>query len=120
MDPHSPPGPKHPLGLWEGNTENKTVCRPVISNLIERGLDPERPRLYVIDGGKAIRSAIQSTFGIDALVHRCQLHKRRNVIDHLPDSQRSFIGGKLDRIYKGSDAERAASELCTLANHLET
>jgi putative transposase len=53
-------GRKQPLGLWEGSTENKTVCNALLANLIERELDPERPRLFVIDGGKAIRAAVVS------------------------------------------------------------
>lgn len=76
-------GRKHPLGLWEGTTENKTVCNALLGNLIERGLHVEQPRLFVIDGGKAIRAAVLSTFGTHAMIHRCREHKRRNVLDHL-------------------------------------
>jgi putative transposase len=67
-------GRKHPLGLWEGTTENKTVCNALLVNLIERGLTIEQPRLFVIDGGKAIRAAVMSTFGTYAIVHRCREH----------------------------------------------
>src|SRR6266851_4911758 len=65
-------GRKHPLGLWEGSTENKTVCNALLGNLIERGLDPEQPRLFVIDGGKAIRAAITATFGKHGIIQRCR------------------------------------------------
>ena len=54
---------RHPFGLWEGTTENKALCTALIRNLIERGLDPEVPRLYVIDGGKGLRAAIQACSG---------------------------------------------------------
>jgi putative transposase len=67
-------GRKQPLGLWEGTTEHKTVCNALLGNLIERGLDVEQPRLFVIDGGKAIRAAVMSTFGTYAFIHRCREH----------------------------------------------
>ena len=112
-------GRKHPLGLWEGSTENKTVCNALLGNLIERGLDPEQPRLFVIDGGKAIRAAITATFGKHGIIQRCRVHKRRNVLDHLPQSERAFIGRKLDQAWKEPNAERAEAQLRALAKHLE-
>src|SRR5712691_3405375 len=112
-------GRKQPLGLWEGSTENKTVCNALLANLIERGLDPERPRLFVIDGGKAIRAAVVSTFGKHAVIQRCRAHKRRNVLDHLPQSERTFVGRKLDQAWKEPNADRAEAQLRTLAKHLE-
>ena len=68
-------GVKIPLGLWEGSTENATLARELLSDLVERGLDPEQAILFVIDGGKAIRRAIKDVFGERALVHRC--HRRQ-------------------------------------------
>lgn len=112
-------GRKHPLGLWEGSTENKTVCSALLGNLIERGLDPEQPRLFVIDGGKAIRAAITATFGTHGIIQRCRAHKRRNVLDHLPQSERTFIGRKLDQAWKEPNADRAEAQLRALAKHLE-
>ncbi len=112
-------GRKQPLGLWEGSTENKTVCNALLGNLIERGLDPEQPRLFVIDGGKAIRAAITATFGKHGIIQRCRAHKRRNVLDHLPQSERAFIGRKLDQAWKEPNAERAEAQLRALAKHLE-
>src|SRR6266849_6994497 len=112
-------GRKQPLGLWEGSTENKTVCTALLANLIERGLDPERPRLFVIDGGKAIRAAVVSTFGKHAVIQRCRAHKRRNVLDHLPQSERTFVGRKLDQAWKEPNAGRAEAQLRALAKHLE-
>ncbi len=99
-------GIKHPLGMWEGSTENRAVCQALLNDLVKRGLDPDRPRLVVIDGGKGIRSAVNTTFGKAALVHRCQVHKRRNILDHLPQEQRAFVGNKLDRVWRDSDGHR--------------
>lgn len=112
-------GHKYPLGLWEGSTENKVVCQALLNNLIERGLDPERPILAVIDGGKAIRTALTATFGERVLIARCRRHKRENVLSHLPDAQRSFIGRRLDRAWRETDPERAESELRELARQLQ-
>ena len=72
-------GTKHPLGLWEGSTETKAVCSALISNLTDRGLAGDRAMLFVIDGGKAIRAAIDAVWGRLALVQRCRAHKERNV-----------------------------------------
>ena len=72
-------GVKIPLGLWEGSTENATLARTLLADLVDRGLDPEQAILFVIDGGKAIRRAIKDVFGEHALVHRCHRHKERNV-----------------------------------------
>ena len=92
-------GHKHPLGLVEGSTDNRAVCQRLLNDLIRRGLDPERPRLIVIDGGKGIRAAVRASFGKHALIQRCRSHKRRNVLDHLPQDQRTFIGRKMDRAW---------------------
>ena len=78
-------GVKIPLGLWEGWTENATVATALLSDLVERGLDPEQGILFVIDGAKALRKAIRAVFG-DAPVQRCLRHKERNVIDHCPSA----------------------------------
>ncbi len=67
-------GVKIPLGLWEGSTENATLARTLLADLVDRGLDPEQAILFVIDGGKAIRRAIKDVFGERALVHRCHRH----------------------------------------------
>jgi putative transposase len=113
-------GHKHPLGLWEGTTENKTVCNALLGNLIERGLHVEQPRLFVIDGGKAIRAAVLSTFGTYAAIHRCREHKRRNVLEHLPQAERMFVSRKLNKAWSETDARRAEAQLRALAKQLET
>jgi putative transposase len=65
----------------------------------------------VIDGGKAIRPALKATFGERVLIARCRHHKRRNVLDHLPEEQRNFIDRKLDRAWREADPECAEQEL---------
>jgi putative transposase len=112
-------GQKHALGLWEGTTENKTVCSALLQNLIDRGLDPETPRLYVIDGGKGLRAALRGCFGQKAVVQRCRVHKKRNVIDHLPQKKRLFISRKLDKAWAETDAAKAEAKLRDLAKQLE-
>ena len=87
-------GVKIPLGLWEGSTENATLARSLLSDLVDRGLDPEQAILFVIDGGKALRRAIKDVFGEQALVHRCHRHKERNVTDLLPERDRPADPGQ--------------------------
>ena len=74
------------LGLAEGATENAATVQTMLDNLIERGLDPERPRLYIVDGAKALSKAIRRTFGRAAALQRCQVHKGRNITDRLDES----------------------------------
>jgi transposase-like protein len=77
-------GKKQVLGLWQGATENTTVIKELLEDLVERGLHSERRYLFVIDGAKALRAGIERVFGERAEVQRCQIHKRRNVKEHLP------------------------------------
>lgn len=112
-------GVKHALGLWEGTTENQAVCQALLRDLVRRGLAAERTRLYVIDGGKGLRAAILAAFGEHALVQRCRVHKRRNVLDHLPERERVFVGRALDRAWAEPDAARAETALHALARQLE-
>jgi transposase-like protein len=88
-------GVKVPLGLWEGSTENATLARTLLADLVDRGLDPGQAILFVIDGGKALRRAIKDVFGEHALVHRCQRHKERNVCDLLPVRDRDQIRARM-------------------------
>ena len=80
-------GSKHVLGLREGATENAVVARALLDDLVGRGLDPARRRLFVIDGSKALRKAIDQVFGDGTPVQRCRNHKLRNVLGHLPEAQ---------------------------------
>src|SRR5439155_23912735 len=84
-------GTKHALGLWERSTENAAVCQSLLSNLQSRGLRTDRSLFVLLDGSKALRKAVRDTFGDAALVQRCQLHKLRNILDHLPDRQRPWV-----------------------------
>src|SRR4051794_24557072 len=79
-------GVKIPLGLWEGSTENATLARTLLADLVDRGLDASQAILFVIDGAKALRRAIRDVFGEHALVHRCQRHKESNVCDLCPSA----------------------------------
>jgi putative transposase len=88
-------GVKIPLGLWEGSTENATLARALLADLVDRGLDPCQAILFVIDGSKALRKAIREVFGEHALVHRCHRHKERNVTDLLPEADRDAVRGRL-------------------------
>ena len=88
-------GVKIPLGLWEGSTENATLARTLLADLVDRGLDPEQAILFVIDGGKALRRAIKDVFGEHALVHRCHRHKERNVTDLLPERDRPVVRARM-------------------------
>ena len=111
-------GRKHVLGIREGSTENTRVVRSLISDLIERGLEADTPRLWVIDGGKALRRAIVELFGASALVHRCQEHKRRNVLDHLPEHLHASVGRAMNDAWHSKDAALARRQLERLANSL--
>jgi len=82
-------GIKHPLGLWDGSTENATVATTLLANLTGRGLDVDQGVLVVLDGGKALRKGVNEVFGIHTPVQRCVRHKERNVLDHLPEHQRA-------------------------------
>ena len=112
-------GTKHVLGLREGSTEATRVVRALLSDLIERGLHAQRMRLWVIDGGKALRKAIVETFGATALVQRCQEHKRRNVIEHLPEDRHASVGRALRDAWNNHDDELAHRQLMRLAMSLQ-
>jgi len=111
-------GVKIPLGLWEGSTENAAVATALLSDLVERGLDPEQGILFVIDGAKALRKAIRNVFG-DAPVQRCIRHKERNVTDHLPERERSAVKQRLRRAWALDEHQRALDQLRQLARELE-
>jgi transposase-like protein len=107
-------GQKTVLGLREGATENATVVRELLEDLARRGLDFATPRLYVLDGAKALSSAVRRHAGEAALIQRCQVHKRRNVLDQLPDECQPAIERKLLAAYGMSseaDARRALDQI---------
>lgn len=112
-------GYKHVLGLYEGASENATVCKGLLTDLASRGMSTERSLLFVIDGSKALHSAIQAVFGERALVQRCQVHKRRNVEDYLPQSMKGSIGSAMTKAYRCREPQRAERILVGLAGQLE-
>ena len=111
-------GQKHALGLWDGSTENATVCQSLLANLQSRGLRTDRSLLVILDGSKALHKAVRATFGDAALIHRCQLHKLRNVLDHLPERHRPWVHAIMRRAYR-SDVATARRLLLDLARRLE-
>jgi putative transposase len=112
-------GKKQVLGVREGDTENSRVAKALLRDLVARGLDPERARLFVIDGAKALRSAIRKVFGDLGVVQRCQLHKQRNVLGHLPDGMEASVKSILQEAWSLSDAKLARARLERLASSLE-
>lgn len=112
-------GNKHVLGLREGSTEATRVVASLLSDLVERGLDADRVRLWAIDGGKALRKAIVQTFGARALIQRCQEHKRRNVLEHLPEAAHASVKRVLNDAWSASDADLACRQLGRLAASLQ-
>lgn len=93
-------GCKHVLGLTEGATENAVVVKELLEGLVERGVSPARRRLFVIDGSKALRKAIDEVFGAQHPVQRCQVHKRRNVLSYLPKEMQGQVGAALRAAWK--------------------
>jgi putative transposase len=112
-------GVKIPLGLWEGSTENATLARTLLADLVDRGLDPEQAVVFVIDGAKALRRAIKDVFGEHALVHRCHRHKERNVCDLLPERDRDQVRPRIRAAWSLTDPELARQRLELLAAELD-
>lgn len=112
-------GNKHPLGLVEGATENTAVVQALIDNLIERGLDPQVCRLFIVDGAKALTKAIRATFGRHTPIQRCQVHKARNVIERLPKPLHASVRKTLRQAWELDDADKAERLLRNLARRLE-
>ena len=112
-------GHKHALGLWDGSTENATVCQGLLANLQSRGLRTDRGVLVILDGSKALRKAVRATFGDAALVQRCQVHKMRNILEYLSDRDRPWAQAILRRAYQTADPTLAQRLLLDLARRLE-
>ena len=108
-------GVKIPLGLWEGSSENATVATALLSDLVERGLDPEQGMLFVLDGSKALRKAVRTVFG-EVPVQRCVRHKERNVVRHLAERDRPPILHGMRRAWAETDYDRAHEQLTRLAD----
>ena len=111
-------GRKTILGIRQGATENATVVGELLGDLVERGLDFSVPRLYVLDGGKALTAAVKKHAGESAAIQRCQVHKRRNVLDHLTEEQRPGVAKKLNAAYTLEEYAAAKQALNTLHREL--
>ena len=111
-------GTKHPLALVEGSTENATLVTDLLVGLRERGLDVSRPMLVGIDGSKALRRAVLNVLE-RPVIQRCQIHKVRNVKDHLPQRLRSTVGRRMTDAYHADSALEAQAALLALAKELD-
>jgi len=111
-------GVKHPLGLWDGSTENATVATTLLANLVERGLDVEQGVLVVIDGAKALHKAVRDVLGVHTPVQRCVRHKERNVLGHLPERDQTSVRRRLRAAWALDDHGRALELLRALADEL--
>ena len=112
-------GRKHVLGLREGATETAVVTSGLLSDLVTRGLPTDRTLLFVIDGAPGLRRAITDVFGSLGVVQRCQVHKLRNVLGHLPERLHASVGKALRDAWDLESADRAARVLKRLAGSLE-
>jgi putative transposase len=111
-------GRKMILGLRQGATENATVVGELLGDLVNRGLNFSEPRLYILDGGKALTAAVKKHAGESAAIQRCQVHKRRNVLDHLTDEQKPVVAQRLNAAYALEDHAAAKQALNTLHREL--
>jgi putative transposase len=111
-------GSKVILGIRQGATENATVVGELLSDLMNRGLDFTEPRLYVLDGGKALHTAVKKYAGESAPIQRCQVHKRRNVLDHIADDDKDAVARKLNAAYALEDYDAAKTALDGLHREL--
>jgi putative transposase len=111
-------GRKTILGVRQGATENATVVGELLGDLMNRGLDFTEPRLYVLDGGRALTAAVKKYAGESAAIQRCQVHKRRNVLDHLTDEQKPAVARKLNAAYALENHAAAKQALNALHREL--
>ena len=112
-------GRKHVLGLHEGATENATAATTLLTNLRERGMKTDVRLLVVVDGAKALHKAVTDVFGENAVIQRCQVHKRRNVTEHLPEAMRERIDRAMAQAYGAGSVDKAKRQLKNIANVLE-
>ena len=107
------------LAVVEGATENTVVVQALLDNLVGRGLDPTLPRLFIVDGAKALSKAIRNSFGTAAAIQRCQVHKGRNIIERLDASFHASVKKALRQAWDQDDPDRAERLLKNLARRLE-
>jgi len=112
-------GVKWILGVRQGATENAAVCTALIEDLQQRGLDASQPTLLVLDGSKALHAAVKRVWGRNALIQRCQVHKKRNVREHLPEKHHDELSRQLSAAYNEMDHDEALRRLKTTARWLD-
>lgn len=112
-------GKKHILGLWQGATENAEVVKSLLEDLIERGLNPNKAYLFVLDGAKALKKAVKMIFGEDTPIQRCQVHKRRNVKSHLPEEHQASVDRRIKAAYSMESYDEAKKSLRRTVAYLE-
>lgn len=113
-------GEKQILGFIQTATENEPVCAAFLRSLVDRGLRTDQGLLCVIDGAKGLRKAIQTVFGRQAVVQRCQWHKRENVVRYLPPSQHAPWRRRLQQAYERPTYPEARAALLRLRHELRT
>jgi putative transposase len=112
-------GEKHVLGVWQGATENTTVVTGLLEDLVDRGLDLRRRYLVVMDGSKALRAGVQRVFGDRVEVQRCQIHKRRNVKEYLPENCQKDYDRRMRNAYAMNNYTEAKAALEKIFRQLE-
>jgi putative transposase len=112
-------GHKHVLGIGSGATENAAAVKQLLTGLRERGLPTDRKYLFIIDGAKALRSAIEEVFGADQQVQRCRNHKIENVMNELPKEQQDQTRKLMRAAFRLSTAEEGEKRLEQIARQLE-
>lgn len=113
-------GTKHMLGLWQGATENSTLCKSLLTDLRGRGLRTDRQTLFVLDGSKALAKGVSEVFGENAVLQRCQQHKRENVLSYLPKNYHSLVRQRLNVAWGMTSYSEAKKSLLRVVEYLET
>jgi transposase-like protein len=111
-------GSKRVLGLHEGATENAVATTALLTSLRDRGMRTDRSVLVVLDGAKALQASVREVFGDRAVIQRCQVHKMRNVLEHLPQKRREFVRAALRRAWKAPSSQEGCKQLEALAKSL--
>src|SRR5690242_7684797 len=112
-------GEKHVLGVWQGATENTTVVKGLLEDLIDRGLDLQRRYLVVIDGSIALRAGVERVIGEQVEVQRCQIHKRRNVKEYLPENCQKDYDRRMRNAYAMNNYAEAKAALEKIFRQLD-
>ncbi len=112
-------GEKKIIGIWDGATETAEVVMSLIRSLLDRGLSSDEQMFFVIDGSKALKKAIKTIFGDRAEIQRCQIHKERNVLSHLPENRQASVRRELRAAWGLVDFVEAKSELAKIVKRLD-